>query len=413
MHRLTDTAIKAALRTGKARTLSDGGTRGDGALILRIADTGGAAWYVKRWRDGRPALVKLGAWPAVTLADARRRYRDHTGAAKTGETPRDTVQRIARDRAALASFADLAAAYCDHLAARRSAPETRRLLLSGPDAAARCLPDGPANAITPADVAAWLARWAARGTIAQGEQARAMLRAAFSFGMAFDFDPRRYVNGAAPPRFAILSNPAAAVPTFGARGAGVRWLTADEIAAFWAWTGAKAGRTDSRALNALRLILASGQRVEQIMRLSDFHLSRAGWLSWDASEMKKARPHAVPAVGIVADLVRRAVEAPRPKPGLFCPGAKAGAYQGRSLNWILRRCCADTGLAPFSPRDLRRTWRTHAGEAGLSSEQCAAIMAHPFGAAVEAKHYNAGNNDRLKQEASEVMAIYWQGLGMI
>jgi integrase len=415
MHTLTDTAIRAAIRSGKARALSDGGSRGDGALVLRIATTGAAAWYLKRWQDGRPALVKLGAYPAVGLADARRRYRDHAGAALPHETPRATAARVTRERAELATLRDLAEAYCAHLGGRRSAREARRILIDAPDAAARFLPDGPANAIEPGDVAGWLARWADRGALVAGAQSRAILRAAFSFGQAHDFDPRRYVSGAPPPRFAIKANPAAAVPSFGARGAGTRWLSLDEIRTFWTWCGAGAGRTDPRALIALRLILTTGQRVEQVLKLTDAHLARRpGWMAWEAAEMKKPRPHAVPAVGVVAELVRWAVEAPRPRPGLLFPGTLPGEpYQHRSLNWIARRCCADTGLAPFTPRDLRRTWRTHAGEAGLSAEQCAALMAHPFGPAVESRHYNAGNNDHLKAEGAQAMAKYWEASGII
>lgn len=414
MHRLTDTAIKAAIRAGTARTLSDGGARGAGALVLRLRPGTAPEWYLRRWTDGRPALVKLGTYPALSLADARRRYRDHAGQAAPGETPRATAARIARERADLATLADLAGAYVAHLGARRSAREARRVLIDGPDAAARHLPAGPANAIEPGDVAGWLARWADRGALVAGNQARATLRAAYSWGQKFDFDPTRYRNGAPPPRFAIRSNPAAAVPNLGARGAGVRWLDLDEIRTFFDWCRTGAGRTDPRALVALRLVLLTGQRVEQILRLTDGHLDRRpGWASWDAAEMKMRRPHAVPILGAAGDLIAWARSAPRPGALLF-PGEIEGApYQSRSLNWIARRCCADTGLARWTPRDLRRTWRTHAGEAGLSAEQAAALMAHPFGPAIEVRHYNAGNNDRLKVEGAAMMADYWRGHGIM
>jgi integrase len=414
MHRLTDTAIKAAIRAGDARTLSDGGARGSGALVLRLRPGTAPEWYLRRWIEGRPALVKLGIYPALSLADARRRYRDHAGQAAPGERPRATAARIARDRAELATVADLCAAYCAHLGARRSAREARRVLLEGPDAAARHLPAGPANAIEPGDVAAWLARWPDRGALVAGNQARAALRAAYSWAMAHDFDPRRYTAGAPPPRFAIRSNPAAAVPNMGARGAGIRWLTLAEIRTFWDWCRTGAGRTDPRALVALRLVLLTGQRVEQILSLTDAHLDRRpGWASWDASEMKMKRPHAVPIAGPAGDLIAWARSAPRPGALLF-PGEIEGApYQHRSLNWIARRCCADTGLARWTPRDLRRTWRTHAGEAGLNAEQTAAIMAHPFGAAIEARHYNAGNHERLKAEGVALMADYFQRAGIM
>ena len=121
MGRLTDTAIRKALRAGGEINLSDGGARGSGALVLRVRSSGAAAWFVKHWRDGKPTMAKVGPYPAVTLAEARRRYADLIGQAKAGESIRATAARVALDRAGRASLRDLCEGYAAHLEGRRSA----------------------------------------------------------------------------------------------------------------------------------------------------------------------------------------------------------------------------------------------------------------------------------------------------
>lgn len=412
MHDLTDTKIRAAIREGKARTLSDGGRRGAGSLVLRIRPTG-AEWYLKQWVAGRPALAKLGRYPDTSLAEARRRYVETAAAAQPGETARQALDRIAVERAGLATLRDLAGAYVQNLAGRRSEREARRVLIDGPDAAVRHLPAGPANEIAPGDVAAWLARWIERDRLVAGNAARAILRACFAWGLRHDFDPRRYIGGAPPARFALTSNPVAATSTLGPRPAGRRWLDAAELVELFRWCATGAGRTDPRALIALRLVALSGQRVEQVLKLTDAHLDRRpGWACWDAAEMKTGRAHAIPVEGPVGDLLSTV---PRSLSGLMFPSWKrpADPYPVASLAWVVRRCCADTGLDRFTARDLRRSWRIHAGEAGLSSDHAAAIMARPVGASrVDSMHYAVGDHDRLKREAVEVMARYFAGLGI-
>jgi hypothetical protein len=80
---IVESQIKAAARAaagGKARTeLHDRGARGAGRLILVVRGKGTAtapsaefcaAWY----RNGRRVMSKLGSFPTISLADARKRF---------------------------------------------------------------------------------------------------------------------------------------------------------------------------------------------------------------------------------------------------------------------------------------------------------------------------------------------------
>jgi hypothetical protein len=82
---ITKSQIKAAVRAsaaGKSRTeLHDRGPRGAGRLVLIIRGKGtGAApsaeFFACWYRDGRRVLSKLGSHPAISLADARKRFRE-------------------------------------------------------------------------------------------------------------------------------------------------------------------------------------------------------------------------------------------------------------------------------------------------------------------------------------------------
>lgn len=61
-------AIKAAADGGKVQPLSDGG-----GLSLLVQPTGVAWWRLRYWLSGKENRLSLGTYPAVSLADARKR----------------------------------------------------------------------------------------------------------------------------------------------------------------------------------------------------------------------------------------------------------------------------------------------------------------------------------------------------
>lgn len=63
---LSDTKIRGVKSTGKAVKLFDGG-----GLFLLVKPTGGKLWRLKYRYDGKEKLLSLGAYPVITLADAR------------------------------------------------------------------------------------------------------------------------------------------------------------------------------------------------------------------------------------------------------------------------------------------------------------------------------------------------------
>ncbi len=89
---LTDGAIRQALKrvevTHKQENLTDGEGRGTGRLVLIVRPMPRrviADWMAQQWRDGKRVKKKLGAYPSMSLAQAREVFkRDYADAIQKG-----------------------------------------------------------------------------------------------------------------------------------------------------------------------------------------------------------------------------------------------------------------------------------------------------------------------------------------
>jgi integrase len=81
---LSDPAIRKAAPSDKPRKLSDGG-----GLLLEVRPEGGKWWRLRYRFDGREKMLSLGTYPAVTLAEARRRRDAARALLTTGMDPSD------------------------------------------------------------------------------------------------------------------------------------------------------------------------------------------------------------------------------------------------------------------------------------------------------------------------------------
>jgi integrase len=77
-------AIKAATEAGKVQALSDGG-----GLSLLVQPSGAAWWRLRYWLAGKENRLSLGTYPAVSLADARKRRDDARALIAAGSDPSD------------------------------------------------------------------------------------------------------------------------------------------------------------------------------------------------------------------------------------------------------------------------------------------------------------------------------------
>jgi integrase len=196
---LTDIAVRQAKPAAKQYKLADGE-----GLYLLVTPAGGKLWRLKYRLAGKEKLLAIGAYPEVSLADARKR-RDMARAqiAASKDPSREKRRAKVHQRAeAMNTFAIISAEYC---AKRKSdgqggwSPATAKrseYLLSRLNSALGSLPIGE---IEPSDILEAVRKIEAKGTL---ESARRTLQLA---GMVFRYavatarlasDPTRDLRGA-------------------------------------------------------------------------------------------------------------------------------------------------------------------------------------------------------------------------
>jgi integrase len=396
---ITEKQVKAAIREASAVRssieLKDPGERGAGrfTLIIRPMKSRIAAeWYSIWYRDGRRTKAKLGSYPTMTVAEAREKFR--TEYARAG---------VGRNRQASTGTVEaLFQAYVDSLRrdGKRSADIAEYILLSPKSGAAKAIGANRLAAdIMPGDITPHLAAIHDRGAGAHANAALAYIAAAFNFGLKAEHD---FTNQGASVTWGLKFNPAAAIRPAGGRRAGDRFLSPKEFRTVWLWLESYQGRSMLAA--ALLLKLATGQRSEEILRINDARYDRAtAIVSWETT--KTGVPHSIPLPRQAVPILNRL---PANSCGLFFPNRSNPAlpanYHGLH-NVIGKFLSEHPNFEHFTARDLRRTFKTLAGDAGISKDMRDRLQNHAE-AGVSAKHYDRYDYLDEKREAMARWSAY-------
>lgn len=439
---LHETAIKKALREApqsgkKTIELKDDGGRGEGrlALILRVrGEDVTAEWYAVWYDRGRRAMAKIGPYPALSLADARKDFKaDFLPAIARGETPKKKRER----REAGSTLLDLFVAYVAHLEAKGCRIRELGCVLLGADDPAKRWPNAKvenaargigktlqASKVLPKDITPYLSRIHARGAVSAAAHARNYIQAAFAFAME---SANAYHRPAGAVDWGVVVNPVAAIPSDSdAKKAGERNLTPAEVRDFWTWLADRRDR--SAAALALQLAILLGQRPGEMLRLTPNPETAAAWAEThprcdgalgvhDGAEKtifwgwtKNGRAHLLPLPDLAVDVLTTCGVS---RNGLYFPRA-AGKLAGKSVMTVcaLEQLCNEylnkrPGMARFTPRDLRRTWKTLTGAAGLAKDIRDRLQNHSEGD-VSSKHYDRYSYLAEKRAAMKVWNAYFE-----
>ncbi|MFY9348859.1 MULTISPECIES: tyrosine-type recombinase/integrase [Sphingomonadaceae] len=362
MAALTDGEIRKAIRlaeaTQKEKTLPDGEGHGTGRLTLILKPMPSritATWYAVQWRDKKRIKSKLGVYPSLTLAGARKLFeRDYAGPIQRGSSI-----KVAGDTRP-GTVADLFEAYTDALkdAGKPSWKEAKKGLNKIADTLGR---NRLARDILPEDVLEVIRPIYDRGTRSMADHVRSYIRSAYSWGLKSENDYRN----TSPRRFRLAYNPAADIPTE-PKKVGTRWLSEDEYLQLYRWLECPDTPVHQPYTRAVRLLMLTGQRVEEIARLHvDQYDRKERIIDW--SKTKNRKPHAIPLPPIAAELLE---SINTNEYGWFFPSANDPSKpvaHGTLYAFMWRQ--RERGVIPHvTNRDLRRTWKTLAGKAGVSKE---------------------------------------------
>lgn len=379
---LTDTAIKRAIRAGKPCQLSEGSGRNKGRLVLKIRPPL-AEWYVQQWTNGKRTFRKLGAFPGMGLDAARDAFQGYGHDIRVGTI----VKPIETPKAG--TVGELVAAYLTSLEGRPShavaSYELNRFV-------AHVGKHKAAHAVTKDHVIDFLRPIYARGKASMADHLRAYIKAAFKAAIEAESDYRSAVT----KRFGLRSNPAADIPAE-RRNPGKRWLTPDELRAFWQWLDSEdASQLTPWYCAAVKLHIVTGQRMTEIVKINARSVNRMlGVIEWEWTKIGNDHVIPLPSQGweILNGLTPN-------EHGLYFPSVErpSESVSPSMLSEIRRKFISRTGAAEFESRDIRRTWKTLAGFAKLTKEDRDRIQNHRSGD-VSSKHYDRYDYLDEKKEA--------------
>lgn len=407
MKRITDMEIRAysqKLRKGEVpdKEFKEGEGRGAGRLVLSLrrgSEDVISEWYVQWHRDGQRRSTKIGVYPTLSLAEARKQFAaEFVPAILKGINP--TGHR-AWTRKKDGTVRDLFAAYIASLEQKGAKPMSikgAKHALLGENGLAKALGEGrPANEIQSEDIVPYLISIHQRGAIHQANTVRVWAHAAFQFGLKA---VHAYHLAGSDTDWGIKENPVVQIAVDGAAFVPRdRYLSEQEFAAFWGWLTEKGTSVRYRFAPAVQLCMATGQRQSEILRIKSADVDfEEGTVFWETTKNK--RPHTIPLPSVGVEILEATAVNEH---GYFFPSVDRPHLpaQHYTFEYIINRYLADTGATKFTARDLRRTWKTLAGAAGLSKDIRDRIQNHAL-TDVSAKHYDRYDYLREKRKAMDV-----------
>ncbi len=385
---LTDRIIRDAKPKATTHRVRDANIvcRGFG---VTIAPSGTKTFFLSYTspEDGKRKQIAIGRFPAMSLKEARLnagKLRDEVNCGKDPVLEKQHAIAKRMDHRSLGTLSELLGLYVDDLETdgKRTAAEVKRI--SSKDIPPALLAR-PAHLITKDDILDILTPIAQRGARVHSDNVRAYLRAAFELGMNAESMTRW--RGRAV-RFDLQNNPVATVKkTVKRKAVGNRTLSQSEIKTLW--------HTDQLTppmLLALKMLLTTGQRVEEVLHATwaEFDTSQMIWIIPGQRRKNRGRtsePHIVPLTTFHLELLNEIKHETAHNTYLFPATGGTAPRRYDALTNSVRKFVQSSGIESFSPRDIRRTFKTVAGSFGISLEMRNRLQGHAM-TEVGSVHYD-------------------------
>ncbi|MDD5579037.1 MAG: site-specific integrase [Methylobacter sp.] len=240
-----------------------------------------------------------------------------------------------------------------------------------------------------------------RGSLVMANRMRSYLLAAFNWGIEFD-DPD---NPAKTVQFFIESNPVAKIKKALKKENPVdRFL--DETEVYTLWQGLNQSSMSVHRANVLKLMLATGARLEA---LSGLQWHEIDWnerlITIPPKRSKNGQYWVIPLNDIAHEIL---LSNPRlDDVFLFPAGNGIEPLRTDSFSQATTRLCLSIGMKHFTPRDLRITFKTLGGKAGLDKDIRDRLQNHAL-TDVSAKHYDRYDYLLEKRRAMKIWNTYLQ-----
>lgn len=334
MPKLTKRTVEAIEPADRELFVWDTELRG---LGLRVQPTGRRSYFVQyRNAYGRTRRLSLGPHGRLTAEAARKLAAKHLLSACQGGDP--AAER--RERRRSTRFGELAEEYLErHAKVRKRSWRDDQYMLDKdilPYWEHRSLLE-----IRRADVNAILDRIVDRGAPVKANRVLRLLSKIFNFGLS---------------RGLVEWNPAHKIEPPGVERSRRRFLSPDEIRAFWSALEADG----SLMARGFQLRLLTGQRSREVMTMRWQDL-RGPWWTIPPEFTKNGQPHEVYLSEQTSDVLGRIEQS---AVWVF-PGRRDPAKAMTNCGKAIERLREEAGLTHFTAHDLRRTVATHMARLGV------------------------------------------------
>ena len=277
---------------------------------------------------------------------------------------------------------------------KRSAKEVRRIFDKHIN---EHIGDKIAAEVTTDDILDVLTPIVRKGSPVHADNVRAYLRAAFEFGLHAETTTRWRGR---IPKFGLTHNPVANTrKAVKRKPVGKRVLSAEEVVKVWFETE---GISFPSHL-ALKLLIATGQRVEEVLQApwKEFDLEEGLWTI--PAERRKSRhnstePHVVPLTDFHVELLKQVQKATNHPTWLFPRKNSRQPRNADALYQAVHRFCRSNQIEHFAPRDSRRTFKTLTGSIGIDLELRNRLQGHAM-TDIGSIHYDRWSYLPEKREA--------------
>ncbi|WP_368761993.1 tyrosine-type recombinase/integrase [Klebsiella pneumoniae] len=408
MPKITKTAIDnlVAPASGDA-WLWDSELQGFGVRI----QSSGRKTYVVRYRrkeDGKQRKMNLCRVSDATPDKARSLARDVFLAVAAGGDPAgERVKEKTKNEITLEAMFEARVAFMKSKNIAMTSEVERVLLKAKHNAADSIGRDRAPGSVTPDDIIKFVSKHYLDGNRGAADKARSYLRATFEWAItsANDYTVKERKD------WGVTTNPAAAVAKdTGARTVRDRNLSAEEIRTVWfGCQDGNFGFSEGTEI-LLRTLIACGQRVQETLRIEghEIDLDAKLWMMPKEKTKGGKYPHDIPLPDVIIPDLKRLKD--KYGDGYLFPARSDSADEilgAVSVSHAVRRAFGGDGynpviegMDPFTPRDLRRTWKSRAKDAGIDRFTRDLIQQHAQND-TGSKHYDRADYMPEKRAAME------------
>ena len=389
---LTDVEVRKWAATDRRQEIPAGGAPG---VYLIVQPTGMKSWAVRYSRGGKVKKVTLGPYPALSLAEARKRALGIAADVSNGgdpvkekKTERQAVARAPDQVRTVKAIADeFLKRHTDEKNGARWAAETKRILDRN---ILPAIGDKPAAGVGKADIHDILDTIMDRGTPIAANRTLAVVKKLYRWALS-----RGYVDG----------DPCAGIAKPGDETKRDRVLSDDELACVW--RGAEGVAYPFGP--AIRLLILTAARRDEVgsMMFAEVDFATRVW-TLPAERSKNGMEHVIPLSGTALSILQSIPRIAK-RDGFVFTTTGETAVSG----WSKAKATLDaaSGVADWRLHDIRRTVASGMAALGIALPVVEKILNHTSGsfggvAGVYQRHDFAGEKrDALDKWARRVAVI--------